>query len=119
MSVGTLLSWMLCGLIVGLIARFLVPGRQNMSLLLTMVLGIVGAVVGGFLYSLVQGPPSEPFSLSGNAWHGWIVAILGGVLVLWVYRPFTPGGGGSNSIARAVSSAPADTASGSGWSVQP
>ena len=73
MSVGSVLSWTLCGLIVGLIARFLVRGRQSMSLLLTMALGIVGAVVGGFLYSLVQGVPSEPFSLSGNAWHGWII----------------------------------------------
>jgi uncharacterized membrane protein YeaQ/YmgE (transglycosylase-associated protein family) len=91
MSIGTLLSWMLCGLVVGLIARLLVPERLNISLLLTMVLGIVGALVGGFLYSLVQGPPSEPsFSLSGNAWHGWIVAILGGVLVLWVYTSLYP-----------------------------
>ena len=64
MSVSILLSWILCGLIVGLVARFLVPGRQNMSLLLTTALGIVGAVVGGFLYSLVQGVPREPFSLS-------------------------------------------------------
>ena len=85
MSVGSLLTWMLCGLIVGLIARLLVPGRQDMGLLLTMVLGIVGAIVGGFLYSLIQGAPSEPLSLSGNAWHGWIVAILGEVLVLWAY----------------------------------
>ena len=85
MSVGGLLSWMACGLIVGLIARALLTGRQRMGLLLMMVLGIVGAVVGGFLYSLVQGAPSEPFSLSGNAWHGWIVAILGAVLVLWAY----------------------------------
>jgi len=85
MTVSTLLSWMLCGLIVGLIARLFVPGRLGMGLLLTMVLGIVGAIVGGFLYSLVQGAPSEPFSLSGNAWHGWIVAILGGVLVIWAY----------------------------------
>ena len=90
MSVGTLVSWILCGLIVGLVARFLVPGRQNMSLLLTMALGIVGAVVGGFLYSLVQGAPREPFSLSGNGWHGWIVAILGGVAVLWVYATLHP-----------------------------
>jgi uncharacterized membrane protein YeaQ/YmgE (transglycosylase-associated protein family) len=90
MSVGSVLSWMLCGLLVGLIARFLVPGRQNMSLLLTMVLGIVGAVVGGFLCSLVEGPPSEPYSLSGIAWHGWIVAILGGVLVLWAYATLYP-----------------------------
>jgi uncharacterized membrane protein YeaQ/YmgE (transglycosylase-associated protein family) len=90
MDIGLLLSWMLCGLIVGAIARFLVPGRQNMSLILTMVLGIVGAVVGGFLYSLVQGAPSEPFSLSGNAWHGWLVAILGAVVVLWAYVVLYP-----------------------------
>jgi uncharacterized membrane protein YeaQ/YmgE (transglycosylase-associated protein family) len=90
MNVGTLLSWMLCGLVVGLIARLLVPGRQSMSLFLTMVLGIVGAVVGGFLYSLVQGAPSEPFSLAGNAWHGWIVAIFGAALVLWAYGNLYP-----------------------------
>lgn len=90
MTISTLISWMLCGLIVGAIARLLVPGRLNISLLFTMVLGIVGALVGGLLYSLVQGPPSEPFSLSGNAWHGWIVAILGGVLVLWCYTMLYP-----------------------------
>jgi uncharacterized membrane protein YeaQ/YmgE (transglycosylase-associated protein family) len=90
MSAASLLSWMVCGLIVGLIARLLLPGRQSMGLLMTMVLGIVGAVVGGFLYSLVQGAPAEPFSLSGNAWHGWIVAILGAVLVLWAYVSLYP-----------------------------
>jgi uncharacterized membrane protein YeaQ/YmgE (transglycosylase-associated protein family) len=90
MTAGSLLSWMVCGLIVGLVARLLVPGRQHMSLLLTMVLGIVGAVVGGLIFSLVQGAPGEPFSLSGNAWQGWIVAILGGVLVVWAYGAMYP-----------------------------
>lgn len=90
MTFGTLLSWIVCGLIVGLVARLLVPGRQSMSLLLTMMLGIAGALVGGFLYSLVQGAPSEPFSLSGNAWHGWIVALLGAVVVLWAYASLYP-----------------------------
>lgn len=90
MSIGALVSWIVCGLIVGLIARSLVPGRQNMSLLLTMVLGVVGALVGGLLYSLVQGVPRAPFSLSGNAWPGWIVAILGSVLVLWGYVVLYP-----------------------------
>ena len=82
MTVGSIVSWMLCGLSVGLVARLLVPGWHHMSLIRTMVLGIVGAVVGGFLYSLVQRAPGEPFSLSGNAWHGWVVAIFGGMLVL-------------------------------------
>jgi uncharacterized membrane protein YeaQ/YmgE (transglycosylase-associated protein family) len=90
MSVGSLLSWMVCGLIVGLMARALLPGRQSMGLLMTMVLGIVGAVVGGFLYSLVRGVPSEPFALSGSAWHGWIVAIIGAVVVLWAYVSLYP-----------------------------
>ena len=90
MSVGSLLSWMVCGLIVGLIARLLLPGRHSMGLLRTMVLGIVGAVVGGFLYALIQGAPREPLSLAGNAWHGWIVAILGAVLVLWAYGILYP-----------------------------
>lgn len=90
MSLSTILSWMLCGLIVGLVARLLVPGRQRLGLLLTMVLGIVGAVVGGFLYSLIQGAPSEPFSLSGNAWHGWIVSVIGAAVVLWAYVALNP-----------------------------
>jgi uncharacterized membrane protein YeaQ/YmgE (transglycosylase-associated protein family) len=98
MNVGSFLSWMWCGLIVGITAHVLVPGRPSMSLLLTMVVGIVGAVVGGFLYSLVQVGPSAPFSLSGNAWHGWIVAILGAAFVLWTYGLFTLEDGGSDAI---------------------
>jgi uncharacterized membrane protein YeaQ/YmgE (transglycosylase-associated protein family) len=86
MNFQSVLSWMLCGLIVGLIARLLLPGRQSMGLLMTMVLGIVGAIVGGLLYSFVKGgAPADPFSLAGNAWHGWIVAIIGAVIVLWAY----------------------------------
>jgi uncharacterized membrane protein YeaQ/YmgE (transglycosylase-associated protein family) len=90
MSIGSILSWMVCGLIVGVIARLLAPGRVNASLLMTMVLGIVGALVGGLLFSLVQGAPREPFSLSGNAWHGWIVAALGAVLVFWGFAVIYP-----------------------------
>jgi uncharacterized membrane protein YeaQ/YmgE (transglycosylase-associated protein family) len=90
MNVGSLLSWMACGLVVGLVARFLLAGRQSMSLLMTMVLGVVGAVAGGFLYSLIQGAPSRPFSLSGDAWPGWIVAILGALVVLWAYVSLRP-----------------------------
>jgi uncharacterized membrane protein YeaQ/YmgE (transglycosylase-associated protein family) len=90
MSVSPLLCWMLCGLIVGLFVRFLGPGRHSMSLLKTMVLGIVGAVAGGFFYSVVEGVPREPLSLSGSAWHGWVVAVLGGVFVLWAYGAFHP-----------------------------
>jgi uncharacterized membrane protein YeaQ/YmgE (transglycosylase-associated protein family) len=90
MTIGAVLSWMACGLVVGLVARLLVPGWHRFSLLQTMVLGIVGSFVGGFLYWLIQGTSGEPFSLSGNAWHGWITAILGAVLVLWAYGTLYP-----------------------------
>lgn len=85
MSLGSIVSWIACGLIVGICARFLVPGRQNMSLPMTAMLGILGALVGGFFYSLVRGASVAPFSLANQNWYGWIVAILGAMFVVWAY----------------------------------
>jgi uncharacterized membrane protein YeaQ/YmgE (transglycosylase-associated protein family) len=85
MSIGHIVSWLLCGLIVGLLARFIVPGRQSMSLATTTLLGVTGALLGGFLYSLIRGAAVEPFSFSERVWYGWIVATFGAVLVVWVY----------------------------------
>ena len=87
MSIGSIVSWIVCGLVVGMCARFFVPGRQALSVPMTVVLGIVGALVGGFFYSLIRGASVEPFSLASHNWYGWIVAILGAMLLVWVY-PF-------------------------------
>jgi uncharacterized membrane protein YeaQ/YmgE (transglycosylase-associated protein family) len=77
-----ILGWVVAGLIVGAIARLLVPGRQPMGLLMTAVLGIIGALVGGGLAWLIWGDPGEPFS--GYAWPGYLFSVLGAALVLWV-----------------------------------
>ena len=90
MSIGSVLSWIVCGLVVGMSARFLVPGQQSMGWMMTTVLGIVGALVGGFLYSLIRGESVQPFSLSSQNWYGWIVAILGAILLLWVFPQLSP-----------------------------
>lgn len=90
MSLASLFSWILCGLFVGICARFLVPGRQSMSLVKTTLLGIVGALVGGFLYSLVRGNAVQPFSMASHNWYGWFVAILGATLVLWIHPLLYP-----------------------------
>lgn len=90
MSIGSIVAWIVCGLVVGICARLLVPGRQSMSLVMTAVLGIVGALVGGFLYSLVRGASVEPFSLASHNWYGWIVAILGAMLVVGIYPYLHP-----------------------------
>jgi uncharacterized membrane protein YeaQ/YmgE (transglycosylase-associated protein family) len=88
MWIGSLIGWVIAGLIVGAIARLLVPGRQNMGIGLTIVLGIVGAMVGGFIGSMLFGPNlvmdgTGTYAVA-TAWPGWIMAIIGGVIVLWV-----------------------------------
>lgn len=85
MNIGSILSWIVCGLVVGLTARLLVPGRQSMGLIMTSLIGVVGALAGGFLYSLIRGGSVQPFSLTEHNWYGWIVAILGAMSLVWMY----------------------------------
>ena len=79
-TLGTIISWAVFGLIVGLIARFLYPGRQPMSLLMTMVLGIAGSLLGGFIsWGIGFHPEDGPFRGAG-----WIMSIVGSILVVWI-----------------------------------
>ena len=88
MFIGNIIGWIVAGLIVGAIARLIVPGKHSMGILLTIVLGIVGALVGGFISSMVFGPnlmvDSTGTYAVETAWPGWIMAIIGGALVLWL-----------------------------------
>ena len=76
------LWWMVIGLVAGLLARLFVPGQQPMGCLLTMVLGLVGSLVGGFLASLIWGAPE-----GGRIVHatGLIGSTIGAVIVLLIY----------------------------------
>jgi uncharacterized membrane protein YeaQ/YmgE (transglycosylase-associated protein family) len=71
------------GLIVGAIARWIMPGTQSMGWIMTSVLGIVGSIVGGFVSSLIWKSPDGKFHPAG-----WILSILGAILVLWAYLKF-------------------------------
>ena len=74
--------WMVIGLIAGGLARLLVPGRQPMSLIVTMALGLVGSVVGGFLSSVMFGEnPQAPGFQTG----GLIMSTIGAVVLLALY----------------------------------
>jgi len=66
------------GFIVGLIARAIMPGTQSMGFILTTILGIVGAVVAGFLGR------SLGWYNSGDA-VGWIASVVGAIIVLFIY----------------------------------
>lgn len=74
-----ILTWIVFGLIVGAIAKLLMPGRDPGGIIVTMVLGIVGALLGGFIgQALGMYAPGEP--------AGFIMALLGAVAVLFIYR---------------------------------
>ena len=73
------LSWIVIGLIAGLIAKALVPGRDPSGCIVTILIGIGGAVLAGFLgQSLGWYSPGEG--------AGFLAAIVGAVLILAVYR---------------------------------
>lgn len=84
----SLLSWIVTGFVLGLIARALMPGRQPMGFLMTVVLGVVGAFIGGLLSSLIWPTWADQPDVS-RMWPGWLMSILGGVMVLWLYLTAT------------------------------
>jgi uncharacterized membrane protein YeaQ/YmgE (transglycosylase-associated protein family) len=67
------------GLIVGIIAKLLMPGRDPGGFIITIVLGIAGALLGGFL--------GRAMGLYGpNEQAGWLMSILGAIILLVIYR---------------------------------
>ena len=77
-----ILAWILFGLVVGFIAKLLTPGRDPGGFIVTMLLGIAGALIGGFIGRAMgfYGP---------NESAGWLMSILGAVILLLLYRMAT------------------------------
>ena len=75
-----IIGWIVVGLIAGVIARWLMPGPDPMGWLGTIVLGIVGSLVGGTLLNLLFGGGLE------LAASGILGSILGALIALWVWR---------------------------------
>ena len=78
-----ILMFIIFGLVVGLLARAVMPGRQSMSLLMTAVLGMVGSFVGGFLVSLITDNRVTELNTAGI-----IGSIVGAVVVLFIAGRF-------------------------------
>lgn len=84
----SLLSWIITGFVVGLIARAIVPGRQKIGLILTVLLGVAGACVGGLVSQAFWPTWGDDPDVS-RMWPGWLMSIAGGVLLLWGYVALT------------------------------
>jgi uncharacterized membrane protein YeaQ/YmgE (transglycosylase-associated protein family) len=80
---GHLFGQIIFGLVVGIIAKLLMPGRDPGGFILTIVIGIVGALVGTFIGRMLWGGPDYA--------AGWIMSILGSILLLWGYRVVVAG----------------------------
>ncbi|MBA2304254.1 MAG: GlsB/YeaQ/YmgE family stress response membrane protein [Acidobacteria bacterium] len=74
-----ILAWILFGLVIGIIAKLLMPGRDPGGFIITILLGIAGALLGGFIGRAMgfYGP---------NESAGWLISILGAIILLVLYR---------------------------------
>jgi uncharacterized membrane protein YeaQ/YmgE (transglycosylase-associated protein family) len=76
-----ILSWIVFGLVVGIIAKLLMPGKDPGGFIVTMLLGIAGSLIGGFIGRALTG--SAPGQSAGA---GYIMSIVGAILLLALYR---------------------------------
>jgi len=78
---GTILFWIVFGIIVGAVARWIVPRTGPGGILGDMVIGIVGAVLGGWIFSLFGHPIAMGWSLGS-----FVCALIGAIVLLWIVR---------------------------------
>jgi len=76
-----ILSWVVLGLIVGVLAKLIMPGKDPGGMIITIIIGIAGAFVGGFVSSLIGFG-----SVTGFDFRSILIAVAGAVLLLWGYR---------------------------------
>lgn len=77
---GTLIGGLLAGVIIGPLARLVLPGKQDLSLVLTIVLGAVGAIVGGFAYEALGGGAT-----TGIDWIRLAIQVVVAAIVILIY----------------------------------
>jgi uncharacterized membrane protein YeaQ/YmgE (transglycosylase-associated protein family) len=77
--IGTIIAWILVGLVAGALAKLIMPGDDPGGIIVTILIGIAGAFVGGFLTSLIG------LSEGGLIWT-IVVATIGAIVLLIIYR---------------------------------
>ncbi len=82
MGIG-IISWIVIGLIAGILGKLIMPGRDPGGFVITIVIGMIGALVGGFFVQLLGGAGLTGF----NLWS-ILVATLGAIILLALYRAF-------------------------------
>jgi len=84
--IGFLVSMLIIGIIAGFLARLLVPGRDPMGFWATVLLGIIGSFIGGFLGYVLFGKDLDEGALQPS---GVVGSVIGAVIALLIYRAIT------------------------------
>jgi uncharacterized membrane protein YeaQ/YmgE (transglycosylase-associated protein family) len=74
-----ILGMIIFGLVVGVIAKFLMPGKDPGGIIVTIILGVLGSLLGGFLFNALGWGAGERYA-------GWIGSIIGAIILLILYR---------------------------------
>lgn len=82
----SLLIWLVLGFVVGYLAKLIMPGPDSGGVILTTILGIVGAVVGGGIGSLLGYGPVSNFNNIAGSLPSFVFSIVGAVVVLAIFR---------------------------------
>jgi uncharacterized membrane protein YeaQ/YmgE (transglycosylase-associated protein family) len=82
--IGAIIWWIIVGLIAGVLAKLIMPGRDPGGFIITIILGIVGAIIGGWILRTLLG-----IGTAGTGFIWTIIAgIIGAVILLAIYRMF-------------------------------
>lgn len=76
-----IIAWIIFGLIAGIVAKLIMPGADPGGFFITILLGIAGALVGGFIGSLLGFGGVDGFNFGS-----FVIAVLGAILLLFIYR---------------------------------
>ena len=82
---GAVIGTIIFGAVIGFLARLVLPGKQNISLIVTVILGILGALAGYYLWGAI----SDKGDTSGIDWIRWIISIVVAAVLVVIYGAVT------------------------------
>jgi uncharacterized membrane protein YeaQ/YmgE (transglycosylase-associated protein family) len=85
MDVGEIIGTIIFGAVIGALARLVLPGKQNISIIATVVIGVIGALAGYFLWGLI----SDTGDTAGIDWIRWIISIIVAAVLVMIAATVT------------------------------
>ena len=85
MDIGEIIGTIIFGGVIGVLARLVLPGRQNINLIITVILGVLGALIGYWVWGLI----SDKGDTAGLDWIRWFISIAAAAILVVIYGSIT------------------------------